>query len=741
MNRFLPAVLALATGLAPCQSGPSDFLPPDVAARAALGPTQVVFDRPDPAGPLWACGRAWKASFDATGATVVPFFGSDAPRNFPLRVEVEAARVAGEALALQPGEPARHGGEVRTKRGAMTEVWATSLEQLEQSFVFEQLPARGAIEVDVRMVGEFTAAPIEGGLRFANDWGRFDYTKAVAVDARGQRRELAIEWTGASARLTIPADFVATAELPLVLDPVLNAWWALGNPALLQRKGDVATMERPTPAGRMLLIWQRQWSATDMDCWGLMFDRVLGLVQTDFAIDFTTADWVKVAVASNNYAQNFLVVAEVRVPVFLANRHDIVGRTIAANVTQGAVFNIEVDGVVGLPGSNFHPDVGGDPYFGPGRYTVVFHKRNGFANDIYMKQVRPDGTLVTTNPIAIDTSSNDESRPSISKSCGPSNGLPAFFLVTYQRTYPFAPFDQDVRGRFVVWSGAAQGTDFSIAGAAAEETAPSAGSPFDSGGVRYWPVVHERATAVGQPRDVLARVFDSNGAQVVGPYTVNSSAPSHDEREPEIDSDGTRFVVTYTHGTAGYPFGVEAVTLAYVPTTNTLRVEERTGLNTSGLDDNGQTNVVAAWSGGNSPTPDYYICFTHYPSNTLELRRYGGHRSGNQFATRYMQCGSLSTISASGSSVLGQTLTISATGPAAGIVVGTPLYVWLQPIFGCGCYGGVDIISFFGPVFTLTIPNDVTLVGAVLSAQGLTAGGSACLGALDFSDTIDFTIR
>jgi hypothetical protein len=101
----------------------------------------------------------------------------------------------------------------------------------------------------------------------------------------------------------------------------------------------------------------------------------------------------------------------------------------------------------------------------------------------------------------------------------------------------------------------------------------------------------------------------------------------------------------------------------------------------------------------------------------------------------------LASISASGSSVLGQTLTITAGGPAAGIVVGTPQSVWLQPIFGCGCYGGVDIISFFGPSFTLTIPNDVTLFGAVLSAQGLTAGGNACLGSLDFSDTIDITIR
>lgn len=50
-------------------------------------------------------GRTWKANFDGTGCTVVPFLGSEAPRNFPLRLELAQATVGGEPLALVAGKP------------------------------------------------------------------------------------------------------------------------------------------------------------------------------------------------------------------------------------------------------------------------------------------------------------------------------------------------------------------------------------------------------------------------------------------------------------------------------------------------------------------------------------------------------------------------------------------------------------------------------------------------------------
>jgi hypothetical protein len=249
------------------------------ADRAGIGagvPSAVVFDRPGEGGPLWALGRAWKASFDEHGMTVIPFFGSSAPQNFPLGFELVRATVAGRELELADGEPVVTGAAVHTARGTVTEVVETGLDRLEQSFVFASLPERGAVAVELRVDTALAASPVEGGVRFANEHGHVDYTKAVAVDAAGRSVPLAIEWTGSGVRIEIPAAFVAEAALPLVLDPVLNFWYLLGsNPAQLQHDSDVASIQAQNLGGRTLLIYQRQWSASDQDCCGILFDGCL----------------------------------------------------------------------------------------------------------------------------------------------------------------------------------------------------------------------------------------------------------------------------------------------------------------------------------------------------------------------------------------------------------------------------------------------------------------------------------
>lgn len=701
-------------------------------SRLGGGLRQVQFDRPTADGPWWALGTAWKASFDSTGTTVYPFFGAMAPRNFPLRMELARATVGGKSLELPAGTPEPRQFAVRTDRGALIEVIDTRLDQLEQSFVFEQLPERGAIAVEIAMTTELAVEPIQGGLRFANEWGHIDYTKAIAKDAAGRRLPLDIQWTGAAARIEIPAEFVAEAQLPLVLDPVLNYWYLLASgQTQLQHDSDVATWQGN--GGRVLMIWQRQWSLTDQDCFGLMFDGNLGLVRTDFAIDFTTDDWLKIAVAGNNYAQNFLVVSEVRTGLLWW----IGGKLIAQDGTVGSLITVEREGVVGTPGNNFHPDVGSDPYFGTGYYTVVFHKRTLTTSDIYLRQLTTVGGLRTTNAIAIDTSTNEEQKPSISKSCGQSNGPPANFLVTYQRTWPAAPYDQEVWGAFVSWNGALVGSVFPVAITTSEETAPSAGSPIDVGGARFWPYAYERAPAAGQLRDVIAGMIRTDGTRT-GITMVNTPVPGEDHREVELDSDGIRFVVTRTRGASGSPQGVETVTLAYLPASDSFRVEERTGMITSSLENYGQTNVCAAYSGGSNRTPRYFVSFSEQTSNTFRLAAYEGTSGVAAFVPRYTQCGS-ATITASGQPILGQTLSFTANGPGfTGILFGFPGSALLGP---CGCLNGVAQAQTMPGSFGWSVPTHPAYVGIQLSVQAFALSGSACYGFLDVSDTLDFRIR
>ncbi len=699
---------------------------------------QVQFDQPRASGPLWALGSAWKASFDANGTTVIPFFGSTAPQNFPLHLRLAQATVGGEPLRLVTEAPQRRDTSVHTSHGSVTEVIDTHLDTLEQSFVFDTLPNRGAIAVEVRIDSELQAQPIANGVRFANEFGHVDYTKAIAIDQQGQRLPLEIVWTGTAAHMEIPASFVANAKLPIVLDPVLSYWYGLGSSSTqLQHDSDVATIQAPGLNGRTLIVWQRQFSSTDQDCFGVMFDNNLGLVQTDFTIDFTAEDWLKVAVAGSNYAQNFLVTAEIRV----GTTWFIGGRLIAADAVLGNLFDIERDGVIGVPGNSFAPDVGSDPYFGVGRYCVVFMKRpNIFSNadTIYYKQVSTAGTLVTASPVLVDTNASGVDHPSISKSCGQSNGLPAQWLLSWQRTWPNAPNDQEVHGRFVSWNGAIVGNTFGIATSVAEESKPSSSSPIDSNGIRYWPVAFEVAQSLGQPRDILCRLMRADGTSQ-GSFTASNGASGTDEREPSCDSDGTRFVIAMTTS-AGSPQGVEAATVAYLPATSSFRVEERSQLSTTFLESFGPCSVVAEFSGGSSMSPRYFISFTERNTNTFRLEAFGGW-TGNTtfFSYRPSQCGNL-PISASGSSAIGQTVTVTVGGSGfRGTLLGFPAHVPFNA--GCSCWFGVDPSITYGNPFVWTVPNNPAYVGLPLAVQGWSFSGSQCLGMIDLSDTVDFTIR
>ena len=734
MQHFTISSCLVALAALPAQSPHPD----QSAPRAPQSLARVVFDQPRADGPLWACGNAWKASFDGRGFTAIPFFGSDAPQNHPLRVEVAKASVGGDALSLRDGMPTNPANQVMTRRGAFTEVIDTGLDRLEQSFVFDALPNRGAIVVDVTIGGEgYVPSVIENGLRFTTERGHVDYTKAVAIDGNGRRLALPITWTGTVAHLEIPASFVETAALPIVLDPVLNFWFALGNPSLVQHDGDVATIQLPTVNGRTLLVWQRQWSLVDQDCWGLMFDNDLNLVLTDFTIDFTSEDWLKPACAGNNYAQNFLCVSEVRVGAV----YFIAGRLISIGGLPSTQFDIERDGVVGSGGNNRHPDVGSDPYFGPGRYTVVFNKTFGGASDIYMRQVTTSGGQVTTNPVLVEAGTTSETRPSISKSCGQSNGLPAYWLVAWQRTYTSPPFDEDIQGRFVNWNGAFPGNSFTIDFSGSDDTAPSASSPIDVNGIRYWPVCYASAFSAGQRRDLDGRLLRSDGTSQLS-FAANAASPLADHSEPEIDSDGLRFVIVHTVTPIGAPRQIEAATFSYLPTMNAINADDRTSLGPTSTDNYAQGNVVAEFSGGGTFTSRYRICLTEQTPNTLRLVNFGGWAgTGPFFSTFPTQCGTL-PISSSGTPMLGQTMTVTAgNGAASALIAGTPSIDPLLPWLGCNCTLGVSPIGYFTNPFVWAVPRDPLLVGRYFSVQAFTILGSQCLGALDFSDTVDFMIR
>jgi hypothetical protein len=729
--------LVVAPAAAPFEPTTADVA---AAAQSQLGRVaeRVVFDRPTTDGPLWAMGADWKASFDGQGFTFLPFFGTDALRHYPVRVELASATVAGEALKLVPGAPQEAHGVVTTRRGGLVETVATTPDLVEQSFAFATLPTRGDVTVAVRIATDLAATPITGGVRFANERGHVDYTKAIAVDAAGRRRELPIEWAAGIATMTIPAEFVATAQLPLVLDPILNGWYALASGQTRPNlDSDVASFQ--SLGGRTLFVYRREWNSADRDCFGILFDGNLGLVQTDFTIDLTADDWRSVAVASNNYARNFLVVAEIAAsgPIYIG------GRTCAANAAVGSLFPIERENVLGTPGNNVSPDVGGDPYPGSGTYAVAFVKNYFSSSTVCLRSVSTTGVVLGTNATVVQSGGgNPKDKVSISKSCGLPGpaGLPTYWLCAWQEPYVNWPYDREVYGRHVNWNGQLIGSvPVALAMSTEEETAPAASSPLDVDGARYWPVCYETAPSGATSRDIACRMVSS--ATLPQSYTVISgNVPGHDDRDVECDSDGVRMVASLITGTPAYPQQIEKVLISYLRASNTLRQDARGGLNTSSLTEYASP-CVSADASGPDLTSRFYIGFSNRSNNTFELSNFGGWTGGTlYFAPDNNACGNLS-FTPSGVPAVGQTITLSAgNGALSGVMIGFPSYVPLLPL-GCSCWSGVDQSVFFGNPFVWTVPNNVAFIGFQLATQAYTLLGSQCLGMVDFSQSYRFTVR
>lgn len=710
--------------------------PAAVAALRQGLPPKVLFDLPR-GTDIWAIGHDWKAGFDGRGVTYIPFFGSEAPQNFPLRLELAEVRVGDERLALPAGTPREQAGTVTTDRGALVETVATTTDVVEQSFVFHELPTRGAIHVDLAVQTSLQATVVEGGLCFANEFGAVHYTKAVAVDANGARQSLPITWDGDSVHMTIPAEFVANAKLPLVLDPLLDT-----NPGirpgetLAQRYPDTATLQSPD---RSLVVYQRTWSSTDQDCFAEALDANLDRVnQFTLVLDSTAENWLSPEVASSQFAGNYLVVAQSS----LGGITFIVSRLVNGNGTvTSQVVDVERAGSVGLPGNNFAPDVGGDPFGGTlAYYCVVWqHATSASNHDIHYKLVQQDGSLLNPMPSVLSGDPSYESRPSISETNRTTE-----WRVAFERQRTVAPFDGNIFGGGIGWEGTLTRPPYAIDTTTAFDAYPEASSPIvqPNGGQEVHLVVWDRTN--GTQGDILGTFVRVDGFTLLGQFNLDTLEAggvfaARTRTNPSCDADGLRFVVGYSEFN-GTDYDTYATTVRYDAALGALLDDVRQPLGvTPGFEDY-ETGIAAYHSAGLQQSSRYVIASHNTASNDIAVFAYGGYQAGPFFSPFPTQCGPL-TVTPSGEPIVGGTVTIVANTLAPyGFVFGFPGFIGLGPL-GCNCTLGVDQGVLVSGPLVFTIPPNTAIVGTILSAQAYGATGTNCFGFLALSDTIDFTVR
>lgn len=515
------------------------FSPRDIAAAPF---DRVDFDSPGD-GRLWAHGAAYKASFDEHGASVIPFFGSHAPQNFPVEFRASACARGGEPFELEERGVTRNGDTVRIDRGAFVEEYELALDSLEQRFVFNELPGDGDLVLRIDLATELAARDNGATLSFENAYGRVDYSEAFAFDADGARLALDSQLVDGALELRVPEEFAANAQLPLVIDPFVTFFTVSTSSPSDDFLCDVAY---DASSARWGVSFVRVFSASDYDVYVRLVSAT-GVLESTITVDFTSVLWTTPAIANNNSTNRFLVVAAA-VPT--GQPADIRGRLVdpvSSDVGGAQFFVSPQDGAY-----RNMPDVGGDPYMGVSNYCVVWQRPvSASAVSIESTVVSRDG-VATPGFVTLDGPTTWNERPRISNGLGiDDGGNTAAWNVVWQRR--FNPSDYDIYGARVRWTGAIVTPVFPIETSILDERNPSVSTVSDPtvlGVERPYVVVYERNFG---DRDLMARVC--RGAIVGAPTNLVGQFPStswyRDQLNPSIDCDGEQFFLGFDERDVG----------------------------------------------------------------------------------------------------------------------------------------------------------------------------------------------
>jgi hypothetical protein len=506
----------------------------DVPARLVPPPRTHVLHDVDVAGKLWTRGSTYKASFGAEGATYVPCFGSQAPRNFPLQLEIQSVSVGGELLTFERGvQPLRSADQIVYDRGTLREVYDTSLQSLEQSFVFESLPARGEIVVRVRATSELARAQSANRLSFANQHGSIEVSDAVAFDAAGRRTELPMRLVGDAIEISVPADVVANATLPLVVDPVF--WSGTVHAGALETFNPDVAFDSSTT--NTIYVMEEIYSATDHDILFEVRDSSGGYVSVDY-VDYTTTFWARPQVASQNGFDQFYVAA---VAGDAPNR-EIGGRMVSATGAMGAVAFLSTDAF----GDQEWCDVGGDYYDGSPSFVCVVWQRDFAANDtdILVRLVEPSGAPIGDINYLSNSGGTLDRHPSVSRGTG--SGWNVFQGWNIAFDHQVGDSDRDIWGAQLQWNGPIVNAPFPIETSSFDDAYPSASTCMRQfeGNDPYMVAYQRYYNALDH--DIVADVLTSNVKLASANLTiVEQDFVLHDQIAASVDTDGGMFHVAY----------------------------------------------------------------------------------------------------------------------------------------------------------------------------------------------------
>lgn len=729
-NLLCITLLPLLAGLAPAQQH-------DLAQALARTPDQLpwptdhVLTDVTADGAVWAATAGWKAGFEPRGATFHPFLRGDAPAaaaTFTLR----SAHCGTTALAVGPSRPRLHGQCVVAERGDVRELYVLRQEGIEQQFVLTSLPNRETLQLEVGVTTDLPHRTNSAGHAFVGELGGVQYGHALAIDGAGRRLPLGTTWDHGALRITVPATFLADAQLPLLIDPLIGTITNLtATNTVALAAVDLAFDQS---LGMYFAVYERAFNAADHDVFVAQLDlamQPLNLV----TIDYSSAYWSRPRIAALEAHDKVGVVAEVSYANTAPFQVDLRTFLAGASPVVDPVTILSADAQY----SRKDPDIGGDANpVGPTNFLVAFESFGVSVNASSMpiRLLDPNGNIVlATN---LNNGVSFSRRPAISKTCGLTGGGTEGWAVVMR-----AEFYQTNYGELRAWQVTPGGSVRNAAGihefASLTGTTLNFGSewdvssPTDHAAGRMFLCVERRLDTQNGRGAVIAHAFDWDGVITAGNVPLLPSTQDH--LSPVVDSDGCRFAVASVVRFSATDSDVRCNTVALLAGQPTIQDSDVVSYS-SARDD--QPAICAR----NGSRNTYGVAWVHEAGNwSLQGQVYRG-TAATGVVTRATGCGGIS-IGSTGELALGEVFTVSvahATG-IGGFLVGAPVSL---PIGPCpGCTQGADGIALVGSMLNVAVPTNPALVGSVFAFQGVRYDPALgpCLGALAFSDTLDVAVR
>jgi hypothetical protein len=678
-------------------------------------------NRPD----LHARGEGWKAHFGPRGAVFQPRPATRAERPWPVTFALDSIAVGGRVRRAGAAVVERtNARRVTLRREVCREVWDLAPDHVEQSFVFDHAPGRGAMSIAIACETELDGAlDGAGALRFTDpDGGGVVCSDAVAHDAAGRRLPLPIGWRDGRVWLEVPAEWLASATWPVVVDPIVRV---LGLPAT------TASYARPKAAydaanDVWLVVVEDEVSPTDTDV--LVFR---------LALDGTVLDSTAAELGPNR-----------------AFRPDVAG-----NGQSGRSLIAWFDGTAGTLVHRYR--LGNDTTYGP--LGLIPVNGVGAASQLALGGCRTTGlTLMAWTQSFLQFDQCRATTVDVLNTIGPIASIGA------ATSGALALDISDRSGAAGDWGLVRQatiGTSFHgvRAGAvngplvvAAALTLPNVGSPRVAGDGPFVAVGLDFAS----PPTVRGFVLTGDvttGFSIALPANLTalegSLAPVTDRSDLTFCGDGCRFAYSIREDHPTTPTATMLNTIR--PQTGTFATfvfdERRVGVSRVGPE---PSSCMASATGGPAGAC-LLLEVDGSPAANLAAVRYDARTPGDPFALVPTACGVpfAPLLGAVGQSVLGGDYvvrfqrTVGAPLLLAGFPETTPPLVCAA---NPNCRRGVQLpapTTVFGNQLAVTVPRQPALIGVALAFQGIDllgpGGCPASAFGLEFrlSDTLLATVR